>query len=357
MEPGMQPDMPQISRFLLGWYDRNRRSFPWRAGAADAADPYRVWLSEIMLQQTGTATVAPYFVRFTTRWPDVHALAAAPIDEVLREWAGLGYYARARNLHKCAALVSSQMKGEFPRDPDSLRELPGIGPYTAAAVAAIAFDQPGPVLDGNIERVLSRVLALAQPLKQSRPELRQASQALTACGRAGDTAQAMMDLGALICRPRAPDCAACPLTARCAAHQQGIAETLPLKPQKRKSPTRRGAVFWLQRRDGAVLLRRRPERGLLGGMMEFPGTPWAPETPDYREHAPARCAWRVLPGTVRHIFTHFRLELTVYAGICGGMKTAEGVWAPPETLGDYALPGVMRKVAHHVATHGTGTAP
>lgn len=353
----MRPDMPQISRFLLDWYDKNRRSFPWRASGGDEADPYRVWLSEIMLQQTGTATVAPYFIRFTTRWPSVHALASAPIDEVLREWAGLGYYARARNLHKSAAIVSSQMMGEFPRDTESLRNLPGIGPYTAAAAAAIAFDQPGPVLDGNIERVLSRVLALTQPLKQSRPQLREASHALTACGRAGDTAQAMMDLGALICRPRTPDCAACPLTNFCAARERGIAETLPVKPQRRESPLRRGAVFWLQRRDGAVLLRRRPERGLLGGMMEFPGTPWTEEMTDYREYAPARCAWRILPGTVRHVFTHFKLELTVYAGNCGRLKAADGVWARPETLGEFALPGVMRKVAHHVQTHGAGALP
>ena len=353
----MQPDMPQISRFLLDWYDRNRRSFPWRASGGEIADPYRIWLSEIMLQQTGTASVAPYFVRFTTRWPSVHALASAPLDEVLREWAGLGYYARARNLHKCALIVSTQMNGEFPRDPEALRKLPGIGPYTAAAVAAIAFDEPGPVLDGNIERVLSRVLALTLPLKQGRPQLREASQVLTACGRAGDTAQAMMDLGALICRPRAPDCAACPLTMSCAARERGIAENLPVKPQKRESPARHGAVFWLQRRDGAVLLRRRPERGLLGGMMEFPGTPWTEEMADYRDHAPARCAWRALPGTVRHVFTHFRLELTVYTGMCAGKKPADGVWAHPEALGNYALPGVMRKVAHHVQTHGTGARP
>ncbi len=300
-----------------------------------------------MLQQTGTATVISYFNKFVARWPTVQALAEAELDEVLTAWAGLGYYARARNLHRCARIISTQMGGEFPRDFMALQKLPGIGPYTAAAIAAIAYNKAGPVLDGNIERVMSRLYAVTSPLPGSKSELRGRSQALINCARPGDVAQAMMDLGALICTPRRPDCMRCPWQRPCAANAQDIAGTLPVKQRKPPSPTRIGAIFWLTRKDGAVLLRRRPEQGLLGGMMEFPGTPWTDEMSDAASHMPAACKWRALPGTVRHVFTHFKLELTVYAGACAGSSSVDGIWAQPETLGEFALPAVMQKVAAH----------
>lgn len=337
---------------LLGWYDRNRRSLPWRASSGEIPDPYLVWLSEIMLQQTGTATVAPYYQRFTARWPTVHALANAGLDEVLTEWAGLGYYARARNLHACARIISTEMNGEFPRDLPGLQKLPGIGPYTAAAITAIAFNRPAPVLDGNIERVLARLYAITTPLPAARPALRALAASLIDGKRPGDLAQAMMDLGAEICAPRAPDCAHCPWRAHCAAHALDIAQTLPAKQRKPALPKRSGAVFWLTRKDGAVLLRRRPLPGLLGGMMEFPGTPWRHQAASIAGFAPAKCDWRALPGQVRHVFTHFKLELTVYVGAHKRGKTGDGIWARPEALHTYALPTLMRKVAAHVRQSG-----
>lgn len=344
----MRYNARQLSRLLLDWYDRNRRAFPWRALPGETADPYRVWLSEIMLQQTGTATVISYFNKFITRWPTVHTLAKAELDDVLTAWAGLGYYARARNLHRCAQIISSEMAGEFPCDLAALQKLPGIGPYTASAISAIAFNRAGPVLDGNIERVLSRLYRVTAPLPGSKPELRNLSLALIDCARPGDMAQAMMDLGAAVCTPRGPDCTHCPWRKPCMANALNCAESLPVKPARRQSPTRVGAVFWLVREDGAVLLRRRPERGLLGGMMEFPGTPWRDEIEDIAQHMPAACNWRALPGAVRHVFTHFKLELAVYTGACSCMSSVDGIWVKPESFHDFALPAVMRKVAAHV---------
>lgn len=344
----MQHNARQLSDLLLDWYDRYRRVFPWRALPGESADPYFVWLSEIMLQQTGTATVIDYFNIFTARWPDLQALAGAELDAVLTAWAGLGYYARARNLHRCAKIVSSEMNGEFPADPALLQKLPGIGPYTAAAIAAIAFDTASPVLDGNIERVLSRLYAITAPLAGTRPGLRARSLELIEGARPGDMAQAMMDLGATLCTPRQPACLRCPWAGACAGHRLGIASSLPVKARKRPQPSHVGAVFWLTRRDGAVLLRRRPEKGLLGGMMEFPGTPWGNEMTEIAPYAPAACSWRALPGTVRHIFTHFNLTLSVYAGRCARASSIDGIWAQPDRLDEFALPGLMQKVAAHV---------
>lgn len=344
----MQPPSAKLSRSLLDWYNQNRRVFPWRSPHGVVADPYHVWLSEIMLQQTGTASVIAYFEKFVARWPGVHALAAAQLDELLTAWAGLGYYARARNLHKCAKIISTEMNGEFPSGQDALLNLPGIGAYTAAAISAIAFDKPAPVLDGNIERVLSRLFAITTPLPGAKAQLRDLTAALIDCERPGDAAQAMMDLGAMICTPRTPDCGRCPWRKNCAAHAQGIAEALPVKMRKAPGPTRRGAIFWLIRKDGAVLLRRRPESGLLGGMMEFPGTPWTETAVDSALYAPASCKWLTLPGMVRHVFTHFKLELTVYAGFGNANDGAEDIWADPAQLQNYALPAVMQKVAAHV---------
>ena len=263
---------------LLGWYDRHARALPWRIGPADRAagvrpDPYRVWLSEIMLQQTTVAAVKGYFDRFTTLWPDVGALAAAPDAAVMAEWAGLGYYARARNLLACAQAVAGQ--GGFPDTEDGLRALPGIGRYTAAAVAAIAFDRPAVVVDGNVERVIARVFAVQAPLPGAKAELTARAAELTPASRPGDYAQAMMDLGATICTPRRPACGICPVRRHCAGQAQGIAADLPRKVAKAAKPTRQGTVFIARRADGAVLLETRPPRGLLGGMPGFPGSDWA----------------------------------------------------------------------------------
>ncbi len=346
----MRDGTQQFSDLLLSWYACNQREFPWRATAGETPDVYRVWLSEIMLQQTGTATVISYFNKFTTLWPNVHALASAHLDEVLTAWAGLGYYARARNLHRCAQIISTEMNGKFPREISELLKLPGIGPYTAAAITAIAYNEASPVLDGNIERVISRLYAVTSPLPGSRAELRSLSMALIKCAHPGDMAQAMMDLGAEICTPRGPDCMRCPWQKQCRAYAQDIAASLPVKNKRAPVPTNLGAIFWLTRKDGAVLLRRRPERGLLGGMMEFPGTPWNETTRDFMSYVPANGRWKLLSGTVRHVFTHFKLELTVYAGRISDISSVDGFWVQPEEFHEYALPTLMRKVADHVQT-------
>jgi len=280
---------------LLAWYDRHRRALPWRALPGAAADPYRIWLSEIMLQQTTVVTVALYFVRFVARWPDIRALAAASLDEVLHEWQGLGYYARARNLHACARAVVERHEGRFPDDPAMLRALPGIGDYTAAAIAAIAFDHQSAAVDGNVERVVARLFAVGEPLPQAKPKLRAFATALVPERRAGDFAQAVMDLGAVLCTPRRPRCVLCPWRGDCAAAAAGIAESLPARAEKPERPVRYGVVFWLMRDDGAVMLRRRPEKGLLGGMIELPSTPWREVPWDEAEAIPAApmaTAWR-----------------------------------------------------------------
>ncbi|HZT50868.1 MAG TPA: A/G-specific adenine glycosylase, partial [Stellaceae bacterium] len=259
---------------LLAWYDRHRRVLPWRALPGERPDPYRVWLSEVMLQQTTVPAVMGYFARFLERWPDVAALAAAPLDEVLHAWQGLGYYARARNLHACARAVVARHGGAFPRDEAALRALPGIGDYTAAAIAAIAFDRRAAPVDGNVERVTARLFAIETPLPEAKPELRRLAASLVPERRAGDYAQAAMDLGATLCTPRKPRCVLCPWREECRARALGVAENLPRRRAAAARPVRRGVAFWAVREDGAVLLRRRPEAGLLGGMMEVPSTPW-----------------------------------------------------------------------------------
>ncbi len=333
---------------LLEWYDRHRRRLPWRAEKGARPDPYRVWLSEIMLQQTTVATVGPYFERFLLRWPDIKALAAAPLDDVLHAWQGLGYYARARNLHACARAVAERHGGVFPESEEALRGLPGIGAYTAAAIAAIAFDQKAMPVDGNIERVTARLFDRRTPLPDVKPELRRLAATLTPAARPGDFAQALMDLGATICTPRKPKCVLCPWQADCAARAAGSAEALPARRPKPLKPKRHGVAFWAARQDGAVLLRRRPAKGLLGGMMEVPSTDWraAPWTlAEARRAAPVPAQWLLLPGTVRHSFTHFDLELQVLVGTSrSGAAKAAGVWVQPEGLGAQALPTVMKKI-------------
>jgi len=334
---------------LLLWYDRHRRALPWRAPAGVRPDPYRVWLSEIMLQQTTVATVGPYFDRFVARWPDVSALAAASLDEILQLWQGLGYYARARNLHACARAVVERHRGAFPEDPPALRTLPGIGAYTAAAIAAIAFDRQAAAIDGNVERVVARLYAVPEPLAVAKPHLGALAAALVPEERAGDFAQALMDLGATICTPRRPRCVLCPWRACCAAARAGLADTLPAPTEKPDRSLRYGVAFWLTRSDGAVLLRRRLEKGLLGGMTEIPSTPWRREPwalDEAIEIAPAATNWAQLPGTVRHGFTHFRLELAIMAG----SGEAAGLWSQVDRLGEHALPTLMKKVARHAVS-------
>ena len=312
-------------------------------------DPYRIWLSEIMLQQTTVPTVGPYFDRFVARWPDISALAAASLDEILQLWQGLGYYARARNLHACARAVVERHGGLFPDEPAALRALPGIGDYTAAAIAAIAFDRRTAAIDGNVERVVARVYAVPEPFPAAKSHLRALAAALVPEERAGDFAQGLMDLGATICTPRRPRCVLCPWRACCLAAASGQTEELPARAEKPERPLRYGVAFWLTRPDGAVLLRRRPEKGLLGGMTEIPSTPWRAEPwtlPEVVGIAPAAAEWSLLPGTVRHGFTHFRLELAILAG----QGVAEGLWSRVDRLGDYALPTLMKKVARHAVS-------
>ena len=340
-----------LSAALLAWYDRHHRVLPWRAppGGPHRTDPYHVWLSEIMLQQTTVAAVKDYFLKFTHAWPDVHALAAAELDDVLKAWAGLGYYARARNLHKCARRISEDHGGAFPRSAAELQKLPGIGPYTAGAIAAIAYDEPNAAVDGNVERVLARYYGIETPLPDAKPEIKDRAQALVPGARAGDFAQALMDLGATICAPRKANCLICPWSDGCRGRELGIAETLPRKAPKKSKPTRYGTCFWVERGDGAVLLRRRPERGLLGGMMEIPSTEWS-ETPpvDPSAAAPVRAQWRDLKRTVRHTFTHFHLELEIWSAEAnmnsGQLPDANLRWIARAELGTEALPSVMRKV-------------
>jgi A/G-specific adenine glycosylase len=328
---------------LLGWYDRHARVLPWRVGPAERAagvrpDPYRVWLSEVMLQQTTVATVRGYFGRFTTLWPDVAALAAAPDAEVMAQWAGLGYYARARNLLACARAVAA--RGGFPDTEAGLRALPGIGAYTAAAVASIAFDRPAVVVDGNVERVVSRIFSVTDPLPRAKPRLTALAGDLTPDARPGDHAQAMMDLGATICTPRGPACGICPVRPHCAGFAAGIAADLPRKAAKPAKPTRLGTVFIARRDDGAVLLETRPARGLLGGMQGWPGNDWAeqpgPATP------PVPADWRAINTPVTHTFTHFHLILTVMAAQVGpDTVPTQGGFVTGFDPG--ALPTVMRK--------------
>ena len=340
---------------LLAWYDRHRRMLPWRARPGEHSDPYRVWLSETMLQQTTVKAVAPYYMRFLARWPDLNALAAAPLDEILTAWAGLGYYARARNLHACARALVERYDGQFPASESALRELPGIGAYTAAAIAAIAFDHATTPVDGNIERVVARLYAVTTPLPAGKGEIARHARALTPTKRPGDFAQALMDLGATLCTPKKPACALCPWNASCAAYARGEAELLPYRLPKREGKLRRGAAFVARRADDCVLLRTRPARGLLGGMTEVPTTDWVADFDDRTalaeapQFSPKRVAWRKTPGVVRHVFTHFPLELTVYRSELPRQAAAPAGtrWTAIAELGSEALPSLMRKVVAH----------
>jgi A/G-specific adenine glycosylase len=353
---GVAPARRDHVRRLLAWYDRARRALPWRALPGETPDPYRVWLSEIMLQQTTVAAVGPYFDRFVARWPDVARLAAAPLDAVLAEWQGLGYYARARNLKACAEVVARDLGGRFPDRAGELARLPGIGPYTAAAVAAIAFGRAETVVDGNVERVIARLFAVTEPLPGAKARLRDLAATLTPKARAGDYAQAMMDLGATICTPRSPACILCPLNMSCAARVRGIAATLPARARKPARPTRRAVAWVCANRAGAVLLRRRADKGLLGGMWEVPSSDWVTDGAADAV-APVAADWCVAPGVVVHVFSHFRLELEVRSATIRAKDAARfgaGVkWVARGALGAHALPSVMKKVL----AAGTSPAP
>ncbi len=341
------PDPAAFRTDVLRWYDAHRRSLPWRAPAGRAADPYAVWMSEIMLQQTTVATVGPYYGDFMAKWPTVTDLAGASLQEVLVAWQGLGYYARARNLHKCARTIVSEYDGTFPNDETELRKLPGIGPYTAAAIAAIAFDRAAVPVDGNIERVTARVYAIDTPLPGAKPLIAEAASRFVDTHRPGDFAQALMDLGATICTPTSPKCTSCPLTKHCQGRAAGIADTLPVKALKKIRPERRAVVFWLTNPAGQVYLRRRPESGLLGGMTEFPSTPWVegdwPGESETVASAPMQANWTQVSGEVEHVFTHFRLRLRVLRAN-GANPAGEGFWAAPDAFAQHALPTVMKKV-------------
>jgi A/G-specific adenine glycosylase len=301
-----------------------------------------------MLQQTTATTVAPYFDAFVSRWPTVDALAAASLEDVLQAWRGLGYYARARHLHACARLVAQSLHGRWPQTEASLRALPGIGAYTAAAMAAIAFDQPATPVDGNVERVIARLFGVKTPLPSARRELVRLAHSLTPNVRAGDFAQAMMDLGATVCRPRTPNCPHCPWAGACVAAAGSFAADLPRRAPRAPRPTRYGVAFWLEHPERGVLLRRRPPRGLLGGMVEVPSTPWREEPwsmSEARASAPVTAPWRPLTATVSHTFTHFRLELGILCATdSGGVSIAGGFWVPMQALSDQALPSLMVKV-------------
>lgn len=331
---------------LLAWYDANRRTLPWRAEPGERADPYRVWLSEIMLQQTNVTTVKPYFAKFLDLFPTVEALAAAAEGDVMAAWAGLGYYSRARNLHACAKAVVD--RGGFPSEERWLLDLPGIGPYTAAAIASIAFGKVAAAVDGNVERVMSRVHAIETAFPAARSEVAERTLAIVPKERPGDFAQAMMDLGSMVCRPTSPKCGECPWAEACVANARGEQERFPVKLKKSGGEPRYGVAYVARRRDGAILLRTRPGTGLLGGMAEVPVSDWT------RQEAPASSPplpgpWRVLPGSVKHVFTHFPLELAIWAAdLPMDASPPEGTrWVAPSEMASEALPSLMRKVVAH----------
>lgn len=334
-----KPDKRTIAGFrraMLGWYDVHWRKMPWRAPPGERPDPYHDWLSEIMLQQTTVPTVGRYFLKFIQKWPTVHDLASAPVEEVMHEWAGLGYYARARNLHKCAKVIAGDHGGAFPSDIEELKKLPGIGDYTANAIAAIAFDQPSIVVDGNIERVMARVFNIQTPLPAAKKDIKVAAGYLASgcTDRPGDYAQALMDLGAMICTPAKPVCGLCPVSQFCIARKLGIAEELPRRAPKKAKPVRYGHLYWIEDKQGRVLIERRPESAMLGGMPGFPTSEWGVK--------PLKTAAKaVILGQVRHSFTHFDLYLDIVK--CPAPKSVEGWWVERTALPEAGLPTLFAK--------------
>ncbi len=333
---------------LLVWYDRHRRVLPWRVLPGETADPYRVWLSEIMLQQTTVQAVKPYFEAFIRRWTTVEQLASASSDDIMKMWAGLGYYSRARNLHACAKVVVARFGGQFPADEASLLTLPGVGDYTAAAISSIAFGRRAVVIDGNVERVIARLHKVETAMPEARKPIWKLADSITPQERPGDFAQAMMDLGATVCTPRNPSCGICPFLGMCQAQRHGAPETLPRKRPKPPKATRYGAAFVAVRADGALLVRTRPPKGLLGGMTEVPGTDWMPVRMDFDPlvSAPLPRPWTRQSETVRHVFTHFPLELTVFtAKVPAGTAAPLNMrWISANAIAGEAFPTLFRKV-------------
>lgn len=334
-----KPDKKTVNGFraaMLAWYDVHWRKMPWRAPPHERPDPYHDWLSEIMLQQTTVPTVGRYFTRFVELWPTVGDLADAPQEEVMKEWAGLGYYARARNLHKCAKVVANDYAGRFPPDIETLKSLPGIGDYTANAIAAIAFDQPSVVVDGNVERVMARVFNIQTPLPAAKKEMKEAA-GLMAAGRTdrpGDYAQALMDLGAMICTPTKPACGLCPVNRYCAARALGVAEQLPRRAAKKTKPVRYGHLYWIEDRQGRVLLERRPEKAMMGGMPGLPTSEWLDNPQETAENT-------IILGQILHSFTHFDLYLDIVKRPVP--KAANGWWVERAALIDAGLPTLFAK--------------
>lgn len=341
-----------LEKELLLWYDHHQRRLPWRAVPSRSPNPYHVWLSEIMLQQTTVATVKSYFTQFVARWPTIQDLAKASLDDVFHAWQGLGYYSRARNLYLCAQKIVQDFKGVFPKEEEVLLTLPGIGPYTASAISAIAYDQPTLPVDGNIVRVFSRVFCLTTPLPGLKNEIQALTRNTPPSQRSGDFAQSLMDLGATICRPQNPSCSICPLIGVCNAYQQGVTNQLPHPALKKVKPRRYGTVFWIEDSQHQILLEKRPDKGLLAGLMGLPTTPWQetlPDTDQTLSYVPCQGeGWQTLPITVHHTFTHFHLELGVIKGHAPNPQ--KGLWVPLQDLKSYALPTLMKKVIHQMTS-------
>ncbi|TAL40319.1 MAG: A/G-specific adenine glycosylase [Alphaproteobacteria bacterium] len=343
----MPKPVKHLQTQLLDWFSRHRRVMPWRAAKGVRPDPYHVWLSEIMLQQTTVVTVGPYFMKFIAKWPTVKHLAKAKLDDVLTAWAGLGYYARARNLHKCAVTVANEHAGKFPETVEGLRELPGIGPYTAAAIASIAFDRPAVAVDGNVERVVSRFFAIEEPLPLSKDDIRRKAARLAKDNpHPGDFTQAFMELGATVCTPRKPKCSLCPWAADCAARKKGVAEDLPRKVEKAQKPVRYGKVYYISNRRGEFLIHKRTGQGLYEGLYQLPTTEWIDSRTAARKlAAPVRITGlESLGAEVRHSFTHFDLILEIWIGRdTKNTRLAHAVWISADNIDEYALPTLMKK--------------
>jgi A/G-specific adenine glycosylase len=353
--PAMKPEISEqilsVPHKLLNWYDKNKRLMPWRPRDGSRPDAYNVWLSEIMLQQTQVATAIPYFEKFLNRWPSIFKLAEANLDDVLIEWAGLGYYARARNLHRCAKIIVNNFNGIFPNQEEKLLELPGVGTYTAAAIMAIAFDSKATPMDGNFERVTARLNAIEKPLPAAKPLLKKYATMITPDYRPGDYAQAVMDLGATICTPKKPRCDKCPVNGSCLSLEKGKTEVIPKKTPKRKKPSRFGIAFLCINTNNEILLQRRPDKGLFAGMMEVPGTPWTENPPSQAQiqnSEPFKSDWQVVPGTIIHIFTHFKLEIKVLRVNLKYCRKADSLaWHPADSFQKAGLPSLMLKIIRH----------
>lgn len=342
-----------LSTQLLRWYDKNRRVMPWRSLPGVAPNPYHVWLSEVMLQQTTVATVGPYFQKFIKRWPELKDLARASLEDIMKMWAGLGYYRRARFLYECAQEIILNHKGRFPQSVDQLQKLPGLGPYTAAAIASIAYNQRANVVDGNVERVICRLFALRKPLAEIKPILKDCAAQLLPSSRYGDYAQALMDLGATICTPQRPKCELCPWKGSCQAYALKMTSDLPRRSKKKTKPVRRAIAFVLWGQNDTIYLQQRDMKGLLGGMMEVPSSPWKvgpmPDLPEVMDAAPLEGKWSMKSGFVRHVFSHFELQVAVAVGATRKrlIKSPHARWVARKDLDKQALPSLIRKIIQY----------